>query len=54
MIRNGYKPSVIKSGSEVTIKGFRARDPAQKRGMLRELTTSDGQVFGMFGPQESH
>ena len=54
MIRNGYKPSIIKAGAEVTIKGFRARDPAQKRGMLRELTTSDGQVFGMFGPQESH
>jgi hypothetical protein len=53
MIRNGYKPSVIKAGTEVTIKGFRARDAAQKRGMLRELTTSDGQVFGLFGPQES-
>lgn len=53
MIRNGYKPNVIKQGAEVTIKGFRARDTTQKRGMLRELTTSDGQVFGMFGPQES-
>jgi DNA/RNA endonuclease YhcR with UshA esterase domain len=52
MIRNGYKPTIIKPGSEVTIKGFRARDASQKRGMLRELTTSDGQVFGMFGPQE--
>jgi hypothetical protein len=54
MIRNGYKPSIIKPGAEVTIKGFRARDASQKRGMLRELTTADGQVFGMFGPQESH
>ncbi len=53
MIRNGYKPNVIKQGAEVTIKGFRARDTTQKRGMLRELTTSDGQVFGMFGPQEN-
>jgi hypothetical protein len=53
MIRNGYKPDVIKAGAEVTIKGFRARDASQKRGMMRELTTSDGQVFGMFGPQES-
>src|ERR1700689_1192941 len=44
MIRNGYKPNVIKSGAEVTIKGFRARDPSQTRGMLRELVTSDGQV----------
>ena len=52
MIRNGYKPSIIKEGAEVTIKGFRARDASQKMGMLRELTTADGQVFGMFGPQE--
>jgi hypothetical protein len=54
MIRNGYKPTVIKQGAQVTIKGFRARDAAQKRGMLRELVTEDGQVFGLFGPQESH
>lgn len=53
MIRNGYKPNEIKAGSEVTIKGFRARDASQKRGMLRELTTADGQVYGLFGPQES-
>jgi hypothetical protein len=53
MIRNGYKPSIIKPGAEVTIKGFRARDASQKRGMLRELTTADGQVFGLFGPQET-
>ncbi|MBZ5633166.1 MAG: hypothetical protein LAO55_08555 [Acidobacteriia bacterium] len=52
MIRNGYKPTVIKQGAEVTIKGFRARDASQNRGMLRELTTADGQVYGMFGPQE--
>ena len=52
MIRNGYKPNIIKAGAEVTIKGFRARDASQNRGMLRELTTADGQVFGMFGPQE--
>ena len=52
MIRNGYKPGVIKQGVEVTIKGFRARDASQNRGMLRELITADGKVFGMFGPQE--
>jgi hypothetical protein len=52
MIRNGYKPNIIKAGAEVTIKGFRARDASQKRGMLRELVTADGQVFGLFGPQE--
>jgi hypothetical protein len=53
MIRNGYKPNVIKPGTEVTIKGFHARDASQKRGMLRELITSDGHVYGLFGPQES-
>lgn len=53
MIRNGYKPDVIKAGAEVTIKGFHARDASQFRGMLRELTTSDGKVYGMFGPQET-
>jgi DNA/RNA endonuclease YhcR with UshA esterase domain len=53
MLRNGYKPSIIKPGAEVTIKGFRARDASQKRGMLRELTTADGKVFGLFGPQEA-
>jgi hypothetical protein len=52
MIRNGYKPDIIKAGTEVTIKGFHARDASQPRGMLRELTTSDGHVYGMFGPQE--
>ena len=52
MIRNGYKPNVIKQGAEVTIKGFRARDASQNRGMLRELTTADGKTYGMFGPQE--
>jgi DNA/RNA endonuclease YhcR with UshA esterase domain len=53
MIRNGYTPQIIKHGAEVTIKGFRARDASQKRGMLRELTTADGKTFGLFGPQEN-
>lgn len=54
MLRNGYKPNVIKAGTEVTIKGFRARDASQKRGMLQTLiTTSDGKTYGMFGPQET-
>jgi hypothetical protein len=53
MIRNGYKADQITKGTEVTIKGFRARDESQKRGMMRELiTTSDGKTYGMFGPQE--
>ena len=53
MIRNGYKPDVLKPGIEVTIKGFRAKDASQTRGMLRELITSDGKTYGMFGPQEN-
>ena len=53
MLRNGYKPGIIKAGTEVTIKGFRARDMSKPRGLLRELVTGDGQVFGLFGPQET-
>jgi DNA/RNA endonuclease YhcR with UshA esterase domain len=52
MIRNGYKASVIKQGDEVTITGFHAKDPSQNMGMLRELTTADGTVYGLFGPQQ--
>ena len=36
----------------MTISGFQARDQSQKVGMLRQLTTADGQTYGMFGPQE--
>jgi len=53
MLRNGYRPSVIKAGTEVTVKGFRARDASKTKGMLRELITADGQTFGLFGPQEN-
>ena len=52
MIRNGYRPGVIKPGDEVTIKGFQSKD-SDVRGMLRELTTADGHVYGLFGPQEN-
>jgi len=52
MVRNGFKPSLIKKGVEVTIKGFHARDPSQNMGMLRELVTADGKVYGMFGSQQ--
>jgi len=52
MIRNGFKPGVIKAGAEVTIKGFHARDLTQNVGMLNELTTADGKVFDRFGPQQ--
>ena len=53
MIRNGFKPNIIKAGAEVTISGFHARDATQNMGMLRELTTADGTVYGLFGPQEA-
>jgi hypothetical protein len=53
MIRNGFKPSLIKAGDEVTIKGFRARDASQKMGMLRELVTADGKVYGLFGAEQA-
>ncbi len=52
MLRNGYRPGIIKPGEEVTIKGFLSKDIGQ-RGMLRELTTADGHVYGLFGPQEN-
>lgn len=52
MIRNGYSPEVIKEGDVVTISGFPARDPAATNGMLTELVTADGTVYGMFGPRE--
>jgi len=52
MIRNGYRPGMIKPGDEVTIKGFQSKD-SDVRGMLRELVTSDGHVYGLFGPQEN-
>jgi hypothetical protein len=52
MIRNGYSPQVIKEGDTVKITGFRAKDASKPNGMLRELVTADGTVFGMFGPRE--
>ena len=52
MIRNGFKQNVIKAGAEVTITGFKGRDESHNIGMLRQLTTADGQTYGMFGPQE--
>jgi hypothetical protein len=52
MVRNGFKPGIIKKGVEVTIKGFHAKDPTQNAGMLRELIMADGTVYGMFGSQQ--
>jgi hypothetical protein len=53
MIRNGFKSSLIKHGTEVTITYCLAKDPTQNVGMLRELITkADGKKYGMFGPTE--
>jgi hypothetical protein len=52
MVRNGFKPNVIKKGVEVTIKGFHAKDPSANAGMLRELILADGTSYGMFGSQQ--
>jgi uncharacterized protein DUF6152 len=52
MIRNGFKPNTVKTGDEVTITAFHARDAAQNMGMLKELKTADGTTYGLFGPQE--
>jgi len=52
MIRNGFKTNEIKAGTEVTIKGYHARDLTQTMGMLNTLTTADGKVYGQFGPQQ--
>ena len=52
MVRNGFKPGIIKKGVEVTIKGFHAKDPSQNMGMLRELVLADGTAYGMFGSQQ--
>jgi len=52
MLRNGYSPNIIKEGDVVTISGFHAKDATKPNGMLRELVTADGTVYGMFGPRE--
>jgi len=53
MIRNGFNKNIIKAGTEVTIKGIRARDASQKMGLLRELIMPDGKVYSTFGSQET-
>jgi hypothetical protein len=49
LIRSGVKPSFVKPGDEVTIKGFRARDMSQLAGVARELILADGRAFAV-GP----
>lgn len=53
MIRNGYKASEMKTGTPVTIQGRPAKDPTAKAGMLVTLTTAEGKVYKMFGPEEN-
>ena len=53
MIRNGFKPGLIKPGTEVTIKGIHARDASQNMGLMRELVTPDGKVYSTFGTEGS-
>ena len=53
MIRNGFKPGIIKAGVEVTIKGIRARDMTQNMGMMRELIMPDGTTYGACGSQNT-
>jgi len=49
MIRNGFKPNTIKTGTEVTVKAIHARDAAQNIGLLREIITPDGKSYATFG-----
>ena len=49
LIRSGVKPGFVKSGDEVTIKGYRARDLSQNAGAARELVLADGRAFAV-GP----
>lgn len=53
MIRNGYDPEIIKTGTRVVIRGFHAIDDDASAGMLREIELADGTVYGMFGPRET-
>jgi DNA/RNA endonuclease YhcR with UshA esterase domain len=50
MIRLGFRKDTVKPGDEVTIKGFAAKDAAN-RGSLRELVMPDGRVLNLFGTE---
>jgi hypothetical protein len=49
IVRSGLKPGFVKSGDEVTIKGYHARDASQNAGAARELVLADGRAFAI-GP----
>ena len=40
LIRSGVKPGTIKTGDEVTVKGYHARDASQNVGAAREIVMS--------------
>jgi hypothetical protein len=49
LLRSGLKPGFVKTGDEVTIKGYHARDASQSMGAGRELVLADGRAFAI-GP----
>jgi|ERR1043166_496873 len=49
LIRSGFKPNTVKTGDEVTIKGYHARDMNANAGAGRELVMADGRAFAI-GP----
>jgi hypothetical protein len=49
LIRSGVKPGFVKTGDEVTIKGYHARDASQNAGAAREIVLADGRAFAV-GP----
>ena len=53
MIRNGYQAGSHQAGRRGHHQGLSSKD-SDMRGMLRELVTADGHVYGLFGPQENH
>ena len=50
LIRSGFRPSSLKIGDEVTIKGSHARDASKNMGAARDITLADGRSF-IVGPQ---
>ena len=50
LIRSGFRPSSLKVGDEVTVKGSHARDASKNMGAAREITLADGRSF-IVGPQ---
>jgi hypothetical protein len=50
MIRNGSKASELGTGAVVTIRYRPAKDSTQNAGMLQDLTTEAGKVYGASRP----